>query len=447
MLETDNLKRLPASAEAERALLCCLFLAPEKMGEIVEILEPEDFTARARKNIYRAMLKIFERGEAIDVELVSDTLKRNGDYSESGGEETLGEILESVPTSANILSYAKIVQDKARLRRLGEAATKIVEEAYAENDDAQNIIDRAESYLFKVTENKKANNIISMPEALKEEMDRIDKVYKSRGIIGISTGYSELDAMTGGLQDSNLIIIAARPSMGKSAFAQNIALNAALDGKHIMIFSLEMSQSELLQRFLAMSAKINLTHIGNSFLLGDDDFGKLGNYVGKLAKAKINIVDSGNINELEIRTKARRYKSRGELDMIIIDYLQLIRGRGSGRGEFNRQQEVSEISRSLKGIARELNVPIIALSQLSRSVESRNDRRPLLSDLRESGSIEQDADVVMFLYRDEYYLKEESQRKGITDVIIAKHRNGPTGDVSLRFFGEYVKFTNLEKVE
>jgi replicative DNA helicase len=438
----------------ERALLCSLFLAPQRIDEVMEVVDPEDFTTRAHKNIYNAMLTLYENNEKIDVELISETLKKNGDYKESGGEGILNEILDSVPTAANIISYAETVHDKARLRKLGEIATKIVEDAYNENDDVQNIIDRAERNIFKITEDKKATNIIPLWEALQGEIDRIDKVYKTKGLTGITSGYSDLDRITGGFHHSDLVIIAARPSMGKTAFALNIALNAAMDEKKssILLFSLEMSESQLTQRLLAVDAKIELEKIKNGFL-SENDFAMLGVSLGRLAKTNIYIADIPLINELEIRTIARRLKATGKLDMIVIDYLQLIRGRTGSRGDFNRQQEVSEISRSLKGVARELDIPVIALSQLSRSVESRPNKRPLLSDLRESGSIEQDADIVMFLYRDDYYAimrdgqgtefqAEEPSEKGVVEIIIAKHRNGPTDTVKLKFFREFTKFAN-----
>ncbi|MDR1832798.1 MAG: replicative DNA helicase [Fusobacteriaceae bacterium] len=441
-MENDNLKKLPSSVEVERALLCALFLAPQRIDDVMEIVETEDFTTRAHKSIYDAMLQLFEKNEKIDVALVAEMLRKSGNFKDSAGEEILSEILDSVPTAANILSYAQTVQDKARLRRLGEIGTKIVEDAINENDDVQNIIDRAERNIFKITESKRAKNIIPLAEALQGEIDRIDKVFKTKGLTGVSSGYAGLDQLTGGFQNSDLIIIAARPSMGKTAFALNIALNAAKsEEKHsVLVFSLEMSESQLTQRLLAVDAKIELEKIKNGFL-SESDFGALGVSLGRLAKTNVYIADMPVINELEIRTIARRMKSTGKLDLIVIDYLQLIHGRSGGRGDFNRQQEISEISRALKGVARELDIPIIALSQLSRAVEARNPKIPLLSDLRESGSIEQDADIVMFLYRDDYY-NEDSEEKGLVDVIIAKHRNGPTDKVKLRFFREFTRFDN-----
>ena len=329
---------------------------------------------------------------------------------------------------------------------MGNVGTKIVELAYEGYEEVDDILDKAESLIFNLSENNDSKTLVSLKDVLKEEFVRLEKVFQNKGIAtGISSGYSDFDQMTSGFHESDLVILAARPAMGKTAFALNLALNAAMKKqKAVLLFSLEMSSSQLLQRLLAIEGKIPLQKIRNGFL-EPDDWGKLGIASSRLSNSQINIADLPNVNVLEIRAIARRLKAAGKLDMIVIDYLQLITGNRT-KGD-NRQQEISEISRALKGIARELNVPVIALSQLSRAPEMRADRRPMLSDLRESGAIEQDADMVIFLYRDDYY-NEESEEKGITEVIIGKQRNGPVGTVKLRYFSEYTSFENYtSKVE
>ena len=367
-----------------------------------------------------------------------DRLKRKDKFDDIGGEAIFYEIIEEVPTAANILTYARIIKEKATLRKLGDIGTKIVEMTYEGYEDVDTILDKAEGMIFKVAESKESKDIVSLKEVVTNEFERLEQLLQNKGVTtGISSGFKHFDEMTSGFHPSDLVILAARPSMGKTAFALNLALNAAMKAeKGVLVFSLEMSSSQLLQRLLAIEAGIGLQKIRNGFL-GEDDWGKLGIASGKLANAEINIADVPNVNVLEIRSIARRLKAAGKLDMILIDYLQLIKGT-SGKSD-NRQQEISDISRSLKGIARELDIPIIALSQLSRAPEQRADRRPMLSDLRESGAIEQDADMVVFLYRDDYY-NDESEQKGITEVIIGKQRNGPVGTVNLKFFHEITKF-------
>ena len=383
---------------------------------------------------------VYNSGEKIDPIVVMNQLKKEEKFEEIGGDQVFYDIIEEVPTAANIVAYAKIIKEKATLRRLGDVGTKIVEMAYEGYDEVETILDRAEGMIFKISENNDSKDIVKIRDAMAEEFLRLEKVYANKGTtIGISSGFADFDQMTSGFQPSDLIILAARPAMGKTAFALNLALNAAVkSNKAVLLFSLEMSSSQLLQRLLAVEAGIGLQKIKTGFL-APEDWGRLGIASGRLAQTEINIADTPNVGVLEIRAYARRLKAAGKLDMILIDYLQLIKG-SSGKNE-NRQQEISDISRSLKGIARELDVPIIALSQLSRATEQRADRRPMLSDLRESGAIEQDADMVMFLYRDDYY-NEETEEKGITEVIIGKHRNGPTGTVKLRFFHELTKFEN-----
>lgn len=441
MLDVENLKKVPSSIEAEKSVLGGIFLKPDIFGDIVEILHPNDFYKNGHKLIYEAMRDIYNSGIGIDPIVVVNKLKKNEKFDELVGEQLLFDIISDVPTAANILEYAKIVKEKSTLRRLGEVGTKIVELAYEGYEEVDTILDKAEGMIFKISENVDSKDLVSLKDVIAQEFVRLEKVYQNKGVAtGISSGFSDFDQMTSGFHPSDLIILAARPAMGKTAFALNLALNAAMKSKKgVLLFSLEMSSSQLLQRLLSIEAGIGLQKIRNGFL-NSDDWGKLGLASMKLSNSEINIADLPNVNVLEIRAIARRLKAAGKLDMIIIDYLQLIKGN-STRGD-NRQQEISEISRALKGIARELDIPIIALSQLSRATEQRADRRPMLSDLRESGAIEQDADMVMFLYRDDYY-NEESEDKGLTEVIIGKQRNGPVGTIKLRFFHEYTKFENF----
>ena len=441
MLDVENLKKIPSSIEAEKSVLGGILLKPDIFGDIIEILSPNDFYKSGHRLIYEAMRDIYNSGTEIDPIVVVNKLKKNEKFDEIVGEELLYEIISDVPTAANIIEYAKIVKEKATLRRLGEVGTKIVELAYEGYEEVDSILDKAEGMIFTISENVDSKDLVSLKDVIAQEFVRLEKVYQNKGVAtGISSGFSDFDQMTSGFHPSDLVILAARPAMGKTAFALNLALNAAMkDNKGVLLFSLEMSSSQLLQRLLSIEAGIGLQKIRNGFL-DPDDWGKLGLASMKLSNSEINIADLPNVNVLEIRAIARRLKAAGKLDMIVIDYLQLIRG-SSGKND-NRQQEISEISRALKGIARELDVPVIALSQLSRATEQRADRRPMLSDLRESGAIEQDADMVLFLYRDDYY-NEESEDKGLTEVIIGKQRNGPVGTIKLRFFHEYTKFANF----
>lgn len=445
MDSVESLKKVPSDLTAEKAVLGGIFLKPDVFGDIIEIILPMDFYKAAHRYVYEAMIDCYNSGEGIDPIIIANKLKKQNRYDEIDGENLLFEIIDEVQTAANIVKHAKIVKEKSVLRKLGDVGTKIVEMSYEGYEDVDTILDKAEGLIFKISETKESKDVISISEAMKEEFMRLEEVFHNKGVTtGISSGFINFDEKTSGFNPSDLVILAARPSMGKTAFALNLALNAAMKSeKSVLIFSLEMSSSQLLQRLLAVQSQIGLQKIRNGFL-EDDEWGRIGIASGQLASASINIADVPNVNVLEIRAMARRLKAMGKLDMIVIDYLQLI--KGTGRGD-NRQQEISDISRSLKGIARELNIPIIALSQLSRAPEQRADRRPMLSDLRESGAIEQDADMVVFLYRDDYY-NEESEEKGITEVIIGKQRNGPVGTVKLRFFHEITKFADYTtKVE
>jgi replicative DNA helicase len=439
MNDIENLRKIPSSMESEKAVLGGVFLKPEVFSDVVEILRPEYFYRNAYKTIFESMLELYGKSEVIDPILIMESLKKNGKFDEVGGEKILFEIIEDTPTAANILNYANIVKEKSILRKLGEVGTKIVELAYEGYEDVDTILDKAEGLIFKIAETKTSKDILDIKDIIELEFERLQKASENKGeTTGISSGFKNYDAMTNGFHPSDLIILAARPAMGKTALALNLALNAAVTSKKgVLIFSLEMGTSQLLQRLLAVESGVPLQKVRNGFLQ-EEEWGKLGIASGRLAGANISIADTPNVNVLEIRAIARRLKAANKLDMIVIDYLQLI--NGSGKSD-NRQQEISDISRSLKGIARELDIPVIALSQLSRAPELRADRRPMLSDLRESGAIEQDADIVLFLYRDDYY-NEDSPDKGITEVIIGKHRNGPVGMAQLRFFHELTKFAD-----
>ncbi|MGL5051947.1 MAG: replicative DNA helicase [Fusobacteriaceae bacterium] len=437
MSELDKLRKVPSSIESEKAVLGGIFLKPDSFGDVVEKLRPDYFYRNAHKAIYETMIELYGKGETIDPILVMEKLKKNNKFDEVGGEKILFEIIEETSTAANLMNYAEIIKEKAILRKLGDVGTKIVEMAYEGYEDVDSILDKAEGLIFKISETKSSKDIINIKDVMEEEFDRLQLVFDNKGIsTGISSGFKNYDLMTSGFHSSDLIILAARPAMGKTAFALNLALNAAMESKKsVLVFSLEMGTSQLLQRLLSVESGVPLQKIRSGFL-NDEEWGRLGLASGKLAGSNINIADTPSVNVLEIRAIARRLKAANKLDMIVIDYLQLI--SGAGRSD-NRQQEISEISRSLKGIARELDIPVIALSQLSRAPEQRADRRPMLSDLRESGAIEQDADIVLFLYRDDYY-NEESEFKGITEVIIGKQRNGPVGTVKLIFRHELTKF-------
>ncbi|MBN2837837.1 MAG: replicative DNA helicase [Fusobacteriaceae bacterium] len=438
-MSLDKLKTVPFSNEAEKSVLGGILLKQDVLEDIIEIVKINDFYKLAHQYIYEVMLECYNQGLGIDPIVITDKLKRKNKYEDIGGDEILFDIIESVPTAANVTNYARIVKEKSVLRGLINVGSQIVELAQDGYEEVDTILDKAESLIFKIGESKENKEIITLKELIQPELDRLEQVVHNKGVTtGISSGFKTFDQMTSGFHDSDLVIIAARPSMGKTAFVLNLALNAAVkQNKGVLVFSLEMSNSQIFQRLLAIESKIPLNKIRNGFI-DEHEWGQLGIASGKLANSNIQIADVPNVTVLEIRAMARRVKASGKLDMILIDYLQLIKGVGKGD---NRQQEISDISRSLKGIARELNVPVIALSQLSRAPEQRADRRPMLSDLRDSGAIEQDADMVVFLYRDEYY-NEDSEFKGIAEVIIGKQRNGPIGTCRLTFLNEFTKFAD-----
>jgi replicative DNA helicase len=433
----------PQNIEAEQAVLGAIFLEPSSLTLASEILIPEDFYRAAHQKIFNAMLKLNDAGKAVDLITVTEELAAAKLLEDTGGVSYLSELAASVPTAANIEYYARIIEEKSLLRRLIRTATEIAQDGYTREDEVETVLSEAEKNILAVAQRKNAGAFHNIKDVLVRTYDNIESMHASVGeITGIATGFTELDKMTAGFQRNDLIIVGARPSVGKTAFALNISQNVATKtGENVAIFSLEMGAEQLVMRMLCAEGNIDAQRLRTGSLT-DEDWGKLTMAMGSLSNAGIFIDDTPGVRVNDIRAKCRRLKQEHGLGMILIDYLQLI--LGSGRSGENRQQEVSEISRSLKQLARELQVPIIALSQLSRGVEQRQDKRPMMSDIRESGSIEQDADIVAFLYRDDYYDKE-SENKNIIEIIIAKQRNGPTGTVSLAFVKEYNKFVNLER--
>ncbi len=433
----------PQNIEAEQAVIGAIFLEPSSLILASEILIPEDFYRAAHQKIFNVMLKLNDNGKAVDLVTVTEELSAVKLIEDIGGVSYLSELAASVPTAANIEYYARIVEEKSLLRRLIRTATNIATDGYTREDEVETVLSEAEKSILEVAQRKNAGAFHNIKDVLVRTYDNIELMHNRVGdITGIPTGFTELDRMTAGFQRNDLIIVGARPSVGKTAFALNIAQNVAIKaGENVAIFSLEMGAEQLVMRMLCAEGNIDAQRLRTGSLT-DEDWGKLTMAMGSLSNAGIFIDDTPGVRMNDIRAKCRRLKQEHGLGMILIDYLQLI--LGSGRSGENRQQEVSEISRSLKQLARELEVPIIALSQLSRGVEQRQDKRPMMSDIRESGSIEQDADIVAFLYRDDYYDKE-SENKNIIEIIIAKQRNGPVGTVQLAFVKEYNKFVNLER--
>ena len=432
----------PQNIEAEKSVLGAMLIKKEAIIYVQEILSPEDFYREAHKVAYEAMLKLTNNEEAVDIVTLTEELRKEGHLEKIGGVRFVTDIANTVPTAANISYHAKIVKEKAELRRLIDAATAIAAAAYEDTDEVANIMDEAEKRILAVAAGQSNDGFEPMKAILLRTFDRINDLYESKGnITGISTGFKDLDHITSGLQPSDLVLVAARPSMGKTAFTLNMASYIGLHNLGtVAFFSLEMSKEQLMQRMLCSEGGIDAQRLRTG-QLEDEEWTRLVETANRLNSAPIYIDDTAGITVMEMRSKARRLKAEHGLSVIFIDYLQLMQGRASKNSD-NRQQEISEISRSLKALARELSVPVIALSQLSRSVESRQVKRPMLSDLRESGSLEQDADIVMFLYREDYYDKD-TEAKNVTEVIIAKHRNGPVDTIKLFFQKEFTKFRDL----
>lgn len=440
---SDLIDRVPPhNHEAEQSVLGAIFLDPQALVTASEILVPEDFYRIAHQKIFQTMLDLSDKGSAIDVVTVTEELSARKELEDVGGLSYLMELANAVPTAANVSYYAKIVEEKSILRRLIRTATKIVEDSFTREDEVEELLSEAERKIMEVANRKNAGDFKHVKDVLVQTYDKIEQLQNRTGdVTGIPTGFTDLDRMTAGFQRNDLIIVAARPSVGKTAFALNIAQNVAVKAReNVAIFSLEMGAEQLVMRMLCAEGNID-AQVLRTGALSPEDWSKLTIAMGTLSNAGIYIDDTPGLRVNEIRAKCRRLAQEKGLGMIVIDYLQLIQGSGR-RGE-NRQQEVSEISRSLKALARELHVPVIALSQLSRGVEQRQDKRPMMSDIRESGSIEQDADIVAFLYRDDYYDKE-TENKNLIEIIIAKQRNGPTGTVTLAFKKEFNKFLNID---
>lgn len=437
------MRSLPQSIEAEQSVIGSMIIDKNSIAKVMEGLEEEDFYRDGHKAIYKAILDMFRNDMPVDLVTLLEYLKSTDMLERAGGVTYITELSASVPTTANLSAYIKIVSDKSTLRKLIKASTVIIEESYNNQDKVENVVDIAEKKIFNIAENRTSKDFEPLSDVLERGFLQIEKLFNNKGeITGVGSGFSDLDAMTSGFQPGDMILIAARPSMGKTTFALNIAEHAALrEQKSVVIFSLEMSKEQLAYKLLCSEANVDMLKLRTG-ALEDSDWENIARATGPLSKAKVYIDDTAGVTVMEMRSKCRRLKMEYGIDLIVIDYLQLMSG---GSGTDNRQQEVSEISRSIKALAKEMECPVIALSQLSRAPEQRADHRPMLSDLRESGSIEQDADLVMFLYRDEYYNKE-TEDKNIGECIIAKQRNGPVGTVKMAWLGQYSKFGNLDVI-
>lgn len=433
-------RMMPQNIEAEQAVLGAMLISETAVSTILRQLDSHDFYREDHRLIYESINRLGAANKPVDIITVTDDLESKDLLEKAGGIGLITQLNNMVPTAANATYYANIVREKSELRQLINAATEIAGLAYNEDDDATSIVDTAERRIMEISSRRSVRDFIPINKIVMETIDKIEKIFLSNGsTMGLPTGYIDLDRMTSGLQPADLILVAARPSMGKTAFTLNIAINVAVYGhRPVAFFSLEMSASQLMMRIFGTVGNIDLQGIRTG-QVSDSSWEHVMNTGNAIYNAPLYIDDTPGISIMELRSKARRIKAEVGLELIVIDYLQLMQGSNSSEG---RQQEVSEISRSLKALARELNVPIITLSQLNRGVESRQIKKPMLSDLRESGSLEQDADIVMFLYREDYYTPD-TERKNITDIIIAKHRNGPVGEVQLLFRKEFTKFENL----
>ena len=442
----------PQNIEAEQSVLGAMLIEKEAIPKVMEILRDTDFYREAHRVIFNAMLELYNKNEAVDMITVTEILKRDNKLEDVGGIAYVTSLANTVPTAANVTYHASIIEEKSILRQLVSVSTQIASMGYEANDDVKNIIDSAESKILEISNRKKTADFTPINEIVLDSFKSIEALMGNKnGLTGLPTGFEDLDNLTSGLHGSDFIILAARPSMGKTAFALNVVQNVAIRAakkvggapKTVAFFSLEMSKEQLVQRMLCAEANIDSQRlrIGEQ---RDEYWAMLINTADTLSSANIYIDDTAGITAMDMRSRARRLKAEHGLDLIVVDYLQLMQGSGKKNNSGDRQQEVSEISRSLKALARELDVPVIALSQLSRSVEARQVKRPMLSDLRESGSLEQDADIVAFLYREDYY-NPETENKNITELIIAKHRNGPVDTVNLFFHKQYTKFVGLSK--
>ncbi len=438
----DNLRKVPPqNLEAESSVLGGILLENDAVNLVLELLRAEDFYRESHRKIFRSMIELSDRSEPVDLITLSDFLKSRGELESVGGTAYLASLADFVPTAANISHYARIVREKSILRSLISTATEIATRGYEEQGNVEEFLDSAEKVIFDISEKKIKASFVAVGDMIKDTLKTVEKLYERKEMVtGVPTGYEDLDKLTAGLQPADLIIVAGRPSMGKTAFSLNISTNAAFAGIGVAVFSLEMAKEQLVLRMLCSEARVNNSKVRSGYL-AERDFPKLANAAGRLHEAPIYIDDTPAISVLELRAKARRLVRdlSKKVGLIVIDYLQLMRGMGTAS---NREQEISEISRSLKALAKELHIPVIAISQLNRRVEDRGDRRPMMSDMRESGAIEQDADVIMFIYRDEVYNRSDESNKGVAEVIVAKQRNGPTDTVKLTFLNEFMRFEN-----
>ena len=432
----------PHNLEAEESLLGAMLLSRDAIAIALERCSAADFYKPSHGQIFEAITSLYASGDPADAVTVAEELRRAGVMEEVGGPAALVALQANTPAITSAGRYAEIVEEHALLRRLIGVAAEISELGYSLPDDVTAAVDRAEAMVFEVAQRRTADSIAPLQELLSRSLDRLEELYdRGESITGVPTGYHDLDELTAGLQPSNLVVVGARPSMGKTAFALGIGANAAAAGTPVLFFSLEMSHLEIAQRVLCAEARVDASRMRNG-RLHEDHWGKISHAIGRLGSAPLHIDYNPNVTVMDIRAKSRRMKSRDGLGLVVVDYLQLMTGRNSAE---NRQVEISEISRGLKLLARELEIPVVALSQLSRTLESRADKRPMLADLRESGAIEQDADVVMFVYRDEVYNADSSDR-GTAEILVAKHRNGPTGMVQLAFVANYARFANMARV-
>ncbi|MBI2219729.1 MAG: replicative DNA helicase [Acidobacteria bacterium] len=435
-------RTLPHNLEAERSVLGAILIHNDAINSAAQVIDSRDFFRDAHRRIWDKMVALSEKSLPIDYVTLKDELARSGELEEVGGPAYVTALVDGVPRSTNVEQYARIVKEKSVLRSLIYSASRIVTSAYQGEEDAETLLDGAEKAIFEIAEGRIRQGFVPLRDLVHSSFATIEKLQQHKGLVtGVPTGFVDLDEMTSGLQPSDMIIVAARPSMGKTSFALNIAQHVGTTtDKTVGFFSLEMSKEQLFMRMLTSEARID-AHRFRSGYLGEKDYSKLSQAMGKLAEARVYIDDTASIGVLEMRAKCRRLMAEAGLHLVIVDYIQLMQGRG--RFE-SRQQELSSISRSMKGLAKELNVPIVCLSQLSRAPEARSDHRPQLSDLRESGALEQDADLVMFIYREDQYEKRE-ENEGVASLIVGKQRNGPTGEVKLAFLREHTRFENLAR--
>lgn len=439
---SNIIRMLPNDVEAEQAVLGAMIIDKDAIANVLEMIRPDDFYREDNREVFSAIVDLFENSKPIDVVSIKEQLRLRGSLEAVGGIAFIADLSTRVPTAANVEYYAKIVEEKSILRKLIHSSNDISNMGYAANEDVQDIVDAAEKKIFDIVQKRNVKGFEPIKNILVDNMEKLEELYNQKGYItGLSYGFNDLDMKTAGLHNSDLILIAARPAMGKTAFALNIAQHVAVHDKvPVAIFSLEMSKEQLVNRLLSCEGMIDAQKMRTG-KLEEDDWGKLAQAMSILSDAPIYIDDTPGQTVMEIRAKCRRLKLEKGLGLIVIDYLQLMQG-SSKRGGDNRQQEVSDMSRALKIMAKELDVPVITLSQLSRAPDGRPDHRPVLSDLRESGAIEQDADIVMFIYRDDYY-NPETEKKNISEIILAKHRGGSTGTVELVWMGQYTKFANM----